>query len=115
MRFWPLKITSEKLYFSSDPHYFHKNILKYCHRPFADAPEMDNELVRLWNETVPVDGTVCLLGDLAMGGAKPLLPIIKRLNGRKFLVPGNHDNRLFDNKEFCAQFELIQHLIELQV
>lgn len=54
------------------------------------AAEMDEALVERWNATVPEQGaTVYVLGDVAM--KEKHLAILDRLNGKKKLIPGNHD------------------------
>lgn len=53
--------------------------------------EMDAELVRRWNDTVAPDDVVLHLGDLALGPIEQSIALTAQLNGRRFLVPGNHD------------------------
>lgn len=52
---------------------------------------MDAELVRRWNDAVGPDDVVLHLGDVALGSIAESMPLTALLNGRKFLVPGNHD------------------------
>jgi calcineurin-like phosphoesterase family protein len=78
------------IYFTSDPHFWHGNIIKYCNRPFKDAIEMNDALIKNWNATVGSEDTVYCLGDLSMA-IRPVETITPNLNGKKFLVPGNHD------------------------
>ncbi len=80
----------DRVFVVSDPHFGHANIIKYCRRPFADADEMDRQLIARWNATVPPDATVWLLGDVTVKPEK-LGPLLRQLNGRKLLVAGNHD------------------------
>lgn len=78
-------------YFTSDTHFGHANIIRYCKRPFADVVEMNRELRRIWNETVGPRDRVFHLGDFALGKKTDLPDHIKKLNGYKILVKGNHD------------------------
>ena len=78
-------------FFTSDLHFGHANIIKYCNRPFADVDEMNYALIRNWNHVVAPDDEVIVLGDFAMGKINETLPIAHQLNGTKYLVPGNHD------------------------
>lgn len=80
------------VYFTSDTHFGHKNIIKYCDRPFADVAEMDAALIRNWNNVVGPDDTVYHLGDFAFAGAERIKEILAQLNGKVVLVLGNHDN-----------------------
>lgn len=81
-------------YFTSDTHFGHANIIKFCERPFKDFAHMDEALIANWNETVTPDDHIYHLGDLAMGSFERWDGILSRLNGHKHLVIGNHD-RIF--------------------
>ena len=76
---------------TSDLHLGHENIIRYCGRTFADAAEMDDELVRRGNERVGGDDEVWVLGDVAMGSIRASLARVAELRGTKHLVAGNHD------------------------
>lgn len=52
-----------RTFFTSDSHFGHANIIRYCQRPFADADEMDSALIRIWNSVVDPRDTVYHLGD----------------------------------------------------
>lgn len=78
-------------YVTSDTHFSHARISELADRPFASAAEMDAELVRRWNDVVGPHDTVLHLGDVALGPVAESIPLTASLNGRKFLVPGNHD------------------------
>ena len=79
-------------FFTSDHHFGHENIIKYCDRPFSSADEMDEAMIDLWNDTVGVDDEVYYLGDFSLGGAKVVADILPRLNfGSIVLIVGNHD------------------------
>lgn len=90
----------KRIWFTSDHHFGHKNILKYTNRPFTSVHEMNKALTENWNNTVGENDTVYYLGDFGLTGIKNLESIYNRLNGKKILVPGNHDpnrvHRLFD-------------------
>ena len=82
---------SKKIFFVSDTHFQHENILKYCKRPFNTIEEHDEELIKRWNDIVPKDGIVFHLGDVAFGHNKRVHEILEQLNGTIHLVIGNHD------------------------
>ena len=56
------------IYFTSDLHFGHKNIISHTGRPFSAAEEMDEALIRNWNRTVQPNDEVYILGDLTMKG-----------------------------------------------
>lgn len=80
-------------FFTSDTHFGHANIIKYCCRPFTSVEEMDNTLIHNWNAIVRPEDTVYHLGDFAVGGG-PAAPYLRRLNGTIHFCLGNHDKRL---------------------
>jgi calcineurin-like phosphoesterase family protein len=78
------------IYFSSDHHFWHTNIIRFCNRPYASIEEMNEMLILNWNNTVKPDDIVYYLGDFSLA-TRPVETVTPRLNGKKFLVPGNHD------------------------
>lgn len=78
-------------FFTSDTHFSHARIIELSGRPFGSIEEMNAELIENWNRVVGKDDEVYHLGDLALGTIADSLPATSQLNGRKFLVPGNHD------------------------
>jgi calcineurin-like phosphoesterase family protein len=92
------------IFFTSDPHFGHENIIKYCDRPFKFLEEMDETLIRNWNERVNVTDTVIVDGDFCFvntshrgeGTRKKWFWYSDQLNGNKVFIMGNHDrnNRL---------------------
>lgn len=81
------------IYYISDNHWNHANIIKYCNRPFADVDEMDFEMTKRWNEIVKAEDTVYYLGDFALGKGEDIAPLVASLNGQKHLIYGNHDEK----------------------
>ena len=82
------------VFFTSDTHFGHKNIIKYSSRPFRDFAHMDWTIVNNWNSVIGETDVVFHLGDVAMGDSERWDEILKSLNGYKILVVGNHD-RIF--------------------
>ena len=84
----------DKLFLTSDSHLGHFNICKYCHRPFQSRSEMDQTLIKNWNEVVPEDGIVVHCGDFMLPHNEDIKEYNKYLNqlhGRVLLLRGNHD------------------------
>jgi len=78
-------------YFCSDQHLFHKNIIKYCNRPFDSVDHMNKEILRKWNEKITIDDTVYVIGDFALGEKEKAAEWLSQANGKKILILGNHD------------------------
>ncbi len=79
------------IWFTSDHHSGHKNIIEYCSRPFASVDEMNEALVAAWNDCVAPIDTVYYLGDFSLKSAA-MEQYAPRLHGRKILIAGNHDS-----------------------
>lgn len=82
------------IFYFADPHFGHEAIRRICHRPFASVEEMDEALIRNWNERVTDRDTVYILGDFWYKGKTPAVEILRQLKGQKFLIRGNHDEWL---------------------
>lgn len=88
-----------RVFFTSDTHFYHKNIIEYCDRPYRtldgqpDTQAMNRDMVARWNAMVEKDDLVCHLGDFGFGNPGRLLGIRQALNGRIRLVKGNHDSQ----------------------
>ena len=108
------KFDPENLWFTSDTHFCHENIVRFSGRPFANAAEMNEELIRRWNETVPEDGIVFHLGDFCMGGSKEWNDIMYRLHGKIYLILGNHDMKNI-KQGFMQRFELVTQQMTIRV
>ncbi|AXH34467.1 hypothetical protein DVJ78_02665 [Humibacter sp. BT305] len=76
---------------TSDTHFSHARISELAGRPYATVDEMNDDFVRRWNEAVPPGSVVLHLGDVALGPIEESIALTTRLNGRRLLVPGNHD------------------------
>ena len=86
-------------YYISDCHFSHEKLTRFMdNRPFADGKEMDETMIRQWNSVVRRRDEVVILGDFSFADGERTNVILKRLNGRKFLVTGNHDKFLSDKK-----------------
>ena len=83
-----------RVFVIADTHFWHKNIIDYCDRPFNSVEEMNSTLIKNWNKTVTNNDIVIHLGDVGLGPKEKIAPIVQSLKGRKILVMGNHDNCL---------------------
>lgn len=86
-----IKVNSNNVYFTSDTHFHHDNILKFCSRNCANIDEMNMEIIKRWNTKIPKDATVFLLGDVSWKGLQVTKPLLDQLNGDITLIVGNHD------------------------
>lgn len=85
-------------WFTSDLHFGHANVIKYCNRPFDSVEQMDIELMHRWNRLIRPHDTVYILGDFSLCNKSRRKEIVSSLKGNKVLVRGNHDGDALDCK-----------------
>jgi len=90
--------TMSKIYITSDNHFYHGNIIRYCKRPFKTYQEMNAHMIKQWNSIVNQDDIVFHLGDFAYKGKAK--KIRKKLNGTIILIRGNHDEYITNKDGF---------------
>lgn len=103
------------IFATSDPHFGHKNVIKYCNRPFADIDEMDEILIKNWNTKVSPNDTVYLLGDISYRNMSRTSEIFARLNGDIKLAYGNHDQLIKKNRNLQNRFSEIATDFEIKI
>ena len=97
----------KNVWFISDTHFGHANILTFkmedgtMLREFSCVEEMDEHMVERWNAVVAPNDRVYHLGDVAIN--KKHISTVSRLNGKKVLILGNHD--IYGAKEYLKYFE----------
>jgi len=107
-----------EIFFISDTHFGHQNVLKYCPKRLEflttdDVQKMDELLVKNWNDRVSPFDTVYHLGDVIF--AKTTFDVLDRLNGTIHLIEGNHDSRLVNKPAFSKKFKSISKYDELNI
>ena len=106
----------DRIYFTSDPHFWHKNIIKYCERPFDGVDDMNETLIKNWNMVVGEDDLIFCLGDFSLGRETDTLDVLQRLNGHKVLIKGNHEKSVMKKDYTRNEFNGgIYELLEIKV
>lgn len=100
--------------YTSDLHFGHSNVIRFDHRPFADADEMDHVLIELWNDRVQADDTVYIVGDLCYRSVHPPEWYLRQLKGHKFLILGNHDQHILDNPKALHYLEGVEKMMHVE-
>lgn len=95
-----------KIFLIGDCHFGHRNIIKYCNRPFIDVEDMTRKQISYWNSVVGKNDIVYVVGDFALCGKQKIIEIGQQLNGRKRLILGNHDQASIEIYR-AAGFEFI--------
>jgi calcineurin-like phosphoesterase family protein len=93
-------------FFTADEHYFHYNIIKYCHRPFNSIDEMHKTLISNHNKVVDKNDTTVHAGDFSFGNKEDTSTIIKQLNGNHIFLMGCHDYWLRESTPHIKQFKI---------
>jgi len=104
------------IYFTADTHFCHAKVIDMCKRPFENIEEMTETLIERWNDRVKVNDDIYILGDfIHRGNGIDANEILCRLNGRKYLIKGNHDEFLkekaFNNSllEFVKDYHVLKY------
>ena len=109
----------KNVFFISDLHLGHRNIIKYDNRPFVDGngepnlPLMHETIIKNWNSVVGKDDIVFNLGDLCFAHQDLAKEIVFKLNGKIHYVIGNHDN--YKDIVSLNRFETVSDLIDLNI
>lgn len=104
------------IWFTSDTHFNHENIISHSCRSFRDLAEMESVLVSNWNKRVKPGDTVYHLGDFALSWGKKhserIDGLLSRLQGQKWLIIGNHDR---DEVTKNKRWNKVVHYHEIKV
>ena len=100
------------LFFTSDHHFGHRNIIRYANRPFSSVEEMNEVMIERWNEKVQPQDVVYHLGDFALCSQNETAAILDRLNGQIRLIKGNHEGAALS---VAKRFNWIKDYYELKV
>lgn len=96
-----------KNFITSDLHFYHQNIIKFCPETrghYSSMDHMHDSMIREWNSEVSSEDHTYILGDVAFCVPKKAVEILQQLNGTKTLIIGNHDEKLVKHWEFCDEF-----------
>lgn len=102
------------IYFTSDLHLGDERVLRY--RPvFSDIEDMDETIIRNWNNKVCPSDEVYIIGDLAFQSKHGIDYYLERMNGRKHLLIGNHEEDWIGKVEDLSNyFESVDHMVYLE-
>lgn len=96
-------------------HFGHANIMKFCPntRKYKDVEDMNQSMIREWNENVSPGDVVYILGDFAFLPSNKAVAILNQLNGDKILIEGNHDRKLLKDPVFRRCFKEVHAYYEM--
>lgn len=98
----------QNIYFTSDMHFGHRNVIKFCERPFENEKEMGEELIKRWNERVTGNDFVFNLGDTFwFNDRHSVKKVVSKLKGHKHFLLGNHCKS--NQYELCKDMDLQVH------
>ena len=106
-----------KTYITSDLHFGHTNIMKFCPESRArfrnDVDYMNEQMVKEWNEIVEPGDLVYILGDVAFCSAPKAAEYMNRCNGDKILIEGNHDRKALKDHSFRSAFKEVHKYLDI--
>jgi len=106
------KLNNMRLFFTADNHYYHKNLS--IHRDFNSVEEMNELMIDNHNKKITKNDNIYILGDFSFGTVEQTLEILNRLNGNKFLIIGNHDEKMLKSKEVVSKFCWVKDYYKLR-
>jgi len=87
------------MWWTSDTHFGHRNVIRFCDRPYSSVEEMDEAIIEEWNSKVGPNDTVYHLGDFSFYRKVDVaISLLEKLNGNIFFIKGNHDSNQFLKK-----------------
>lgn len=106
---------TQKIFFSSDQHFGHRNVLRFCGRPYGDEKEMAKALIDNWNSVVTNDDIVVSMGDFFwFNDSHSIKKCIDKLNGKEiYLVLGNHDKRESFRRVTDERFHIVDGITHI--
>ncbi|MFQ9171847.1 MAG: metallophosphoesterase [Parabacteroides distasonis] len=108
------RFDGDKVFFTSDTHFHHTNIIEFCKRPFMDIEDMNETLIANWNKVVGTNDIVFHLGDFCLGDSAKWNRLLDRLNGEVYLILGNHDLKNF-RKSYAKRFKSVAMQMNIEV
>jgi len=103
------------VWFTSDTHYGHANIIKYSNRPFKSVQAMNEALIANYNAVVKPGDLVYHLGDCGFTTEDAMDAILSRLGGEKHLILGNHDKLIRKSAKLQGHFVRCVEYMEISV
>ena len=101
-------------FYISDLHFYHENLnTKMDQRGFESVEAMNEHMTTQWNKRVRRNDEVVILGDFSIEKGEKTNEILRKLNGKKYLIIGNHDRYLKDKKFDQSLFKWIMPYMEL--
>lgn len=98
------------IHFSSDLHFFHKNIIQYSNRPFSSVEEMNDKLIENWNAVVKPADTIYSLGDFSFANYLLTCNVLSQLHGEHHMILGNHDKTIIENQTKLVSSGLVKSI-----
>ncbi len=102
------------IYYIGDLHFGHENVIKFDRRLFNSVEEMDKTLIERWNRKMSKEDVVYVVGDFAYRNEKPFSWYLRQLQGKKYLIVGNHDNKLLEDSFAISYFESVDKMCHVK-
>ena len=101
------------IWFTADFHLGHKNIIRYCNRPFQTVEEMNQEILERLNSRVKANDILYFLGDFCIGPKARAAELRQQIRCKKiFALAGNHDK---ETRKLTQEFTWLNDLAEVSL
>lgn len=117
-RFRRRRIDPDKVWFTSDTHFRHQNILIHCYETrsqFTDIHDHDETIIKACNAVVKPDDYLIHLGDFSWCSPNVAIGLRQTLTGNVVLIAGNHDRKLLEYQPFIEEFTYVTQRLEVRV
>lgn len=112
----PKHLHLSSIFFTSDLHFFHYNMLNYYPFRGKTLDEMHEQIISNWNAKVKHNSVVFVLGDVLCGDTTKRIDILDELSGIKYLIPGNHDYDALKKEHFIKKWDhIFPELVHIQI
>jgi calcineurin-like phosphoesterase family protein len=95
----------KRIFFTSDLHIGHANVIKFSNRPFRDVEHMHQSLIKRFNAVLTDHTVLYVLGDVGICGSEMMADVIGQIKGTKVLILGNHDKK--SNAMYNIGFDVV--------
>lgn len=104
------------IYFISDTHFYHNNVISYSNRPFVSVEEMNNKILFNINNKVKKNDYLFILGDFSFGKTEQTENILNLIVCENVhLVSGNHDLNILRNENLISKFKSVVNYSEITI
>lgn len=106
----------KNIFFTSDTHFGHANIIRYSNRPFSSVEEMDETLIENINKMIKPNDILYHLGDFSFKRGDFIYDYMDKIRCNNiYYIYGNHDKEIRKNRDLQLRFIWAKDFAEINV